>query len=369
MKKIFINGLYIFNIGLPSGIFLFLLISGKQSFAIQINLLFSSVLFFTSSLSSYHRQIVLSENNINYCKNIIINRVKFFPFILISTYILALYFLRINNLFLIFSVICLLFVIWLVEILLSIDEILEKKNFLLKYVFNFINGVCLLFFIFFVDEFYLSYYLAYFAMSYFYINIYDKRNIKKFNKPYNIKKNYLGYVSSLVVNFILLINKFFINHYFDPHTVSLVFLSFMITSFFNTIVANSFGPYLFSHFIKIKQLVLSAFLYLLFIASVLFYLIFFKNNLLILNIIIISGISGLILFVSFVIRQRLLSSRDLRLKVAISDIILSIISFFILFFIISFFMSNIFYFILVTTFLTFLFYFGLFILSNKILKN
>ena len=143
----------------------------------------------------------------------------------------------------------------------------------------------------------------------------------------------------------------------------------MITSFFNTIVANSFGPYLFSHFIKIKQLVLSAFLYLLFIASVLFYLIFFKNNLLILNIIVISGISGLILFVSFVIRQRLLSSRDLRLKVAIFDIILSIISFFILFFIISFFMSNIFYFILVTTCLTFLFYFGLFILSKKILKN
>jgi hypothetical protein len=368
MSKILINGLYIFNIGLPAGIFFFLLISGKQTFAIQVNLLFSVVLFFTASLSSYHRQIFISENNISYCTNQILNRIKFFPFIFIFSLIISIYVLSIDNYFLICSIIILLFSIWLVEIFLSIDEILKKKFFFLQYLLNFFNGVCLLIFIFYIDQYYLPYFFTYLAVTYFYINVYDKKIIKKTNK-HNVNKDYAGYISSVIVNLLLLTNKIIINHYFDSYTVSLVFLSFIIVSFFNTIVANSFGPYLFSNTIKTKQILFCIFLYLIIIILIYFYLILFKNNFSILNIIIISGISGISLFMGFVIRQRLLNSKNLRKRVAILDIIISVLSFAILLIILNYFKINIYYFILITTTTTFISYLILFKFSYLILKK
>ena len=241
--------------------------------------------------------------------------------------------------------------------------------FFFQYVLNFINGVCLLFFIFFVDQYYLPYFFTYLAISYFYINIYDKKIIIKKIKIYNVKKDYLGYISSIIVNLVLLANKIIINHYFDSYSVSLVFLSFIIVSFFNTIVANSFGPYLFSSIIKIKQLLLCIFLYFLIIIIIFVYLILLKKNFLILNMIAISGISGIILFISFVIRQRLLCLRNLRKKVVLLDIMLSLISFVTLNFIINYFKIYIFYFILLTTLITFMSYLILFKFNYLILKN
>ena len=369
MIKILINGLYIFNIGLPAGIFFFLLISGKETLAIQVNLLISVVLFFTASLSSYHRQIFISENNISYCTNQILNRIKFLPFIFIFSLIISIYVLNIHNYFLICSIIILLFSTWLVEIFLSIDEILKKRFFLLQYLLNFFNGVCLLIFIFYIDQYYLPYFFTYLAVTYCYINIYDKKNIIKKNKILYANEDYSGYISSLIVNLLLLTNKIIINNYFDSYTVSLVFLSFIIVSFFNTIVANSFGPYLFSHTIKIKQILSCIFLYLIIILLIYFYFILFKNNFTILNIIIISGISGIFLFMGFVIRQRLLNLRNLRKTVTALDIIVSLISFVILLIAVRYFEKSIFYYILITTGLTFVSYLILLKFSYPMFKK
>jgi len=369
MNKILINGLYIFNIGLPAGIFFFLLISGKETLAIQVNLLSSVVLFFTASLSSYHRQIFISENNISYCTKQILNRIKFLPFIFIFSLIISIYVLNIHNYFLICSIFILLFSTWLVEIFLSIDEILKKRFFFLQYLLNFFNGVCLLIFIFYIDQYYLPYFFTYLAVTYFCINIYDKKIIIKKNKKYNVNEDYIGYISSLIVNLLLLTNKIIINNYFDSYTVSLVFLSFIIVSFFNTIVANSFGPYLFSYTIKIKQILFCIFLYLIIIILTYFYLTVFKNNFIILNIIIISGISGIFLLIGFVIRQRLLNSRNLRKRVTALDIIISFCGFIILLVFVKYFSTNIYYFILITTIITFVSYLILYKFSYGILKK
>jgi hypothetical protein len=372
VKKFLLNILYIFNSSLAPGIFCLISLFGKKDYAIYVNLLFSISLFFTASFSSYNRQMILLKKDVNFCRNIILSRIKIFPFALVFIFLFSKYYLKIEDLTLIFATSLLIFTLWIAEMLLAIDEITNKKKFLFNYLFIILSGLLFLYLIFFSVDLYFSYYVFFFCICYLFINIYGKLDkiiyLKKGNFNRKDKTDYLGYfgyVSTFLTSLSLLINKILIYHNFNIVDVNLLFLSFTFVSFFSTIAFSSFGPQLFTNKINIRHIVWCIIFYLTIITTAIFYLFLFKKNLSIIYLGIISCCSGVMSFVAYAMKQRILGKKNF-IHVIINDIFLSIFSTLTIIFIIFFAQYFVFYFILLYSFIYVASYFIIFILTKSV---
>jgi hypothetical protein len=224
-------------------------------------------------------------------------------------------------------------IVWIVELLLSFDEIKNEKNKAIEFLIYFILTAIILtaiFFFFIEIKSFLKITLV-LLLSYFLYNI-NKKEIKlssifksKFN--FKIRNNYL---SSFFLNFSAFAFRYQIAYLYDNKLSSFAIFSFTVGGMISTIASNSFGP---KHFIDNKNFFISNFLLFFFFSIFFITLLYLINNNAIFadydstikNSLFISVVGGLIFYKSYIYRQNLLFNKTYRDIVFVGDILFSLI--------------------------------------------
>ena len=249
------NILLILNFLFSPAIIILFVVSKNYEIASYFGLISAFVIFFTQSLSSNKRQMIIISNNLNLLKETISFRRLVSLMILIILFIF-LYFINTNKysilLFLLSTCLCLF---WIKEMIITEYE-LKKKNKI----------------IFFETFLYISFYLSIIFVIYLKKNIYDLEKILVFflsiffllllqsfkknkKKDSLFKKNYLSikidtsYLSSFSMIFCNLLWRICIFSFTNESKAGLFYAAFSLGSMPSTLFVNTLGP----HLVKLKN--------------------------------------------------------------------------------------------------------------------
>lgn len=331
--NIFSNNLiYIFNISIPTLIFFILVLKEYYKISVDFSLVIALNFFLLYSISGNYRQTLISDNDSGKCKEIISTRILISPLIFVISSIISFFFLKINNLELIFIASASVIIVWIVELLLCLDEIEKKINSKLFHLvlygaFTFI----LLILSFIINiEFFLRIFLI-LLIFYLFLNLSKKKVSLKIKYNENFKFIIgINYVSSIFLNFSAFIFRYEINFFYSKEVSSFLIFAFTIGSMISTIALNSFGP---KDFIRKQNFSFSSYLlsFFYFIFFIILYVLismdvifagydqYTKNSLF------ISVVGGFIFFKSYIYRQNLLSYKKSRHFAFYLDIFFSLI--------------------------------------------
>ena len=240
-----LTGLYTINSSFITLLSIIYFISGFQSLSIEISILHSCIAFFTFSLSSYSKNLIVIDKSMYKIFNDYNFRFRISIVVLIFILLILICF-KIENFFILFFISIILLFQWLFELIIAKSEINNDYRFI---NFNFVFFSFFLFTLF--TLFFLELYDYYRHMIIFfsiYISIYVAKNaliiiflkdsIK--NKILLLLKDY-SIISSSALPLANLIWKILIVFFYGKIFSASLFFIFTLCSFVSTLYNNSLG--------------------------------------------------------------------------------------------------------------------------------
>ena len=330
IDAISLNAIYILNILLPTLIFFFFFLSQNYNESVDYMLVTSLSLFLSFSFSGNYRQSLLADNDIDLCEQVFVKRLFIGIIIFIASFLISIFFLKINDYKIIFIATFIPVVIWLNEINLIIIEIKKKfKNLFFKFLINYILLLFLFLSFFFFEKNLIIFIISLYVIIFFFQSYHFELNYKFFFLK-KLKLIFaLNYLSSLCLQLSSFIFKYEINLFLEKKDTAFIFFTISVGSSLATITFNSIGPKDFCKNIKLTvkfycllfiYLIVCLILYLLISKGLIFKSLFDAKYVFLASI-----IGGLIFVFSYIYRQNILSKIQYRNHTFYLDIFFSII--------------------------------------------
>lgn len=286
---------YIFNFISPTLIMLFLTFNKYEVLAADIGLMASIFITITQIFSSNMKARILSSNSILFAKRALIFRLLF-SILFLLIFLIFLFnqnFLEEKYISLTFLVCILILFQWIIEIIMSIEEINGKTSSFT--IYNLLNSIICFFHIFFIfikiELLYISLILNLTLIAFLFVNKINELELN-FSKStlLNAFKNNLktlAFASSLSIIFSSLAWRLIIYYLFDKTLAAIYFSAFAIGSFPGSAFNIAIGPTYIKENINlnkvIKRIILILFFSTLLGAIVALYFLLQNNDALIPN--------------------------------------------------------------------------------------